>query len=207
MLARAFALLILSACVTSGASPVGNAITGYCAPPVVTARYADPDGLPALYDEALLAAVGPPRVGAAVRFVEAGLADGLTVDLAEAYTGDAACRLDVAVENAVLPDRTRFTPLSGQKSFLVRAVLTAPDGSILAETVRPFTVLAEHQGRGRLGGSAWRRIGNTQDLRAEAIALLTDASIVAIADAMGGRRTQTGLSGRLVAHTGRVPNS
>ena len=160
------AAFVLSACVTTADSPVTPAFTGYCAPPAVEARLTDPDGLPALYD----AALGPyvpdgPRTGAAVRFVEASLTDGLTAAMADGFTGDADCALSVAVENVILPDRTRFTPLSGQKSFLVRAALTAPDGAVLAETTRPFTILAEHQKRGRLGGSAWRRIGNTQDLR------------------------------------------
>lgn len=201
-----FAILLLSACVTTGESPVDDRFTGYCAPPTVTARFADPDGLPALYDDALSAYAPPgPHQGAAARFVEAGLTDGLTGALPPRFSGKAACALDVAVENVILPDRTRYTPLSGQKSFLVRAVLTAPDGSVLAETTKPFTVLAEFQKHGRLGGSAWRRIGRTEGLRAEAVDLLTAASVDVVADAFGGGRTQTGLAGRLKSYPQRLP--
>lgn len=200
------ALLLLAACVTTGDSPVGAGFTSYCAPPRVDAALTDPDGLPALYDEALGAYVpNGPRRGAAQRFVEASLADGLTARLASAYTGQADCALSVAVENVILPDRTRFTPLSGQKSFLVRATLTAPDGAVLAETTRPFTVLAEHQKRGRLRRSAWSRIGNTSDLRAEALDLLSGATVMVVADAFAGGRAQTGMSGKLTAYPERLP--
>lgn len=206
MIPRLLAALLLAACVTTGDSPVGAAFTSYCAPPRIEAAFTDPDGLPTLYDDALGAYVPQgPRQGAAARFVTAGLADGLTVRLAEAYTGTADCALAVAVENVILPDRTRFTPLSGRKSFLVGARLTGPDGAVLAETERGFTVIAEHQRHGRLGGSAWRRIGNTADLRAEALDLLTAASVQAVGDAFTGGRTQTGLSGQLVAYPERLP--
>ena len=198
--------LLAAACVTTAPSPVDDRLTAYCAAPAVTARFADPDGLPALYDDALAPhAPAGPRPGTAARFVEAALTDGLEAALPERFTGGASCTLAVEILNVILPDRTRFTPLSGQKSFLVRGVLTGPQGAVLADTVRPFTVLAEPQSRGRLGGSAWRRIGNTQDLRAEALALLTDASAQVVADAFGGGRTQTGLAGRLAAYPGRVP--
>ena len=199
-------VLLLAACVTTGDSPVGAGFASYCAPPRVDARLTDPDGLPALYDDALSAYVPPgPRQGAAARFVEASVTDGLTARLADAYTGGADCALAVAVENVILPDRTRFTPLSGQKSFLVRATLIGPDGRALAETTRPFTVLAEHQKRGRLRRSAWSRIGNTADLRAEALDLLSGATVQVVADAFTGGRTQTGMSGRLAAYPERLP--
>ena len=203
---RLLFLGLLAACVTTGDSPVGAGFTSYCAPPRVAAQLTDPDGLPALYDDALSPYVPDgPRRGAAARFLEASLADGLTVRMANAYTGEADCALSVAVENVILPDRTRFTPLSGQKSFLVNAALTAPDGSTLAETTRPFTVLAEHQTHGRLRRSAWARIGNTENLRAEALDLLCGATVETVADAFTGGRTQTGMSGRLVAYPGRLP--
>ena len=197
---------ILVACVTTGNSPVGAAFTDHCAPPRVEARFTDPDGLPALYDDALRAYVPDgPRAGAAQRFVTDSISDGLTAALAGRFAGTADCGLDVAVENVILPDRTRYTPLSGQKSYLVRAVLTDADGTVLAETARPFTVLAEHQKRGRLGGSAWRRIGRTADLRAEALDLLNAATVQIIGDAFSGGRTQTGMAGKLAAYPDRLP--
>ena len=202
---RAIPCLLLAACVTTADSPVDARFAAYCAAPTVEARFTDPDGLPRLYDDALRPYVDGPHEGAALRFVEAGLADGLGAALPARFAGAAPCALSVAVENVILPDRTRFTPLSGQKSFLVRARLTGPDGAVLAETTRPFTVLAEFQRRGRLGGSAWRRIGNTEGLRAEALDLLTAASVDVVADAFGGGRTQTGLAGRLESYPGRLP--
>ena len=202
---RCLPLALLAACVTTADSPVTQAITGYCAAPVVSARLADEDGLPPLYDEAVHAwePDGPVR-GRAVRMVEAGLADGLDAALPARFGGDAPCTLDVAVENVILPDATRHTLLSGQKSFLVTGRLRAPDGTVLAETARPFTILAEHQSGGRRG-AGWSRLGRTDALRVDALVLLTGESARVLADAFGGGRTQTGLAGRLVAHPARVP--
>ena len=206
MRASLFAPFVLAACVTTGQSPVDARFTGYCAAPTVAARFTDPDGLPALYDDAL-APFAPEGLheGSAVRFVEAGLAQGLAERLPARFGGAAPCALDVTVENVILPDKTRYTPLSGQKSFLVRGVLRGPDGAVLAETTKPFTVLAPFQKHGRLGGSAWRRIGRTEALRAEALDLLTASTVDIVAEAFGGGRTQTGLAGKLRSYPDRLP--
>jgi hypothetical protein len=201
------AALLLTACVTTAPSPVDGAFTSVLAPPAVVVTFTDEDGLPAAYDEAVRAFVPDaesPLAGAATAYIERELAAGLTGRLAEAYTGDAPAALRVEVVNVILPDRTRFTPLSGMKSFAVTATLTGADGTVLAETRRPFTVLSEMQGS-VLGGSEWRRLGRTEALRAEAIVTLTEAAANAVAEAMGGGRAQTGLSGGLAAYPERLP--
>ena len=207
-LALALVLVLLAACVTHAPSPVGDAFLRACAPPALTVRFADPDGLPSAYDEAVHAvspAAGAPVRGHAARTVEARIAAGLRPRLA-AFEGDAACTLDVAVENVILPDATRYTPLSGMKSFAVAVRLTGPDGRVLAETTRPMTVLSDMQRRGgRFSGSAWSRPGDTDALRAEVVAGLSDATARVVGEAVTGGRTQTGLSGRLVAYPERLP--
>ena len=199
--------LLLCACVTHGPSPVGEAHLAACAPPALTVRLTDPDGLPRAYDEALHAAFSPEGTappGYAARIAEQRVAKGLEPRLAS-YRGGAPCALDVAIENVILPDATRYTPLSGMKSFGVAVRLTGPDGAVLAETTRPLTVLSDMQRRGgRLSGSAWARPGTTRDLRADAILSLSDATARVVAEAVTGGRTQTGLSGRLVAYPDRL---
>ena len=199
-------LALVAACVTHTPSPVGDAFLAACAPPALTVRFADPDGLPRGYDEATHAAFSPEGAspqGYAASIVEERIAAGLAPRLA-AYRGEAACRLDVAVENVILPDATRFTPLSGMKSFGVGVVLTGPDGAVLAETARPFTVLSEMQRSSRFGGSAWRRLGRTDALRVDAILSLSEETALVVGEAVTGGRAQSGLSGRLVAYPERV---
>lgn len=205
-IAAAVLALPLACCVTTAPSPVDDAFTSSLAPPAVTVVFADPDGLPRAYDAAMRAyaeADDAALDGTAVRWVEAELAFGIEARLTDAYVGTRPARLLVRVENVILPDRTRFTPLSGQKSFLVTATLTTPDGTVLAETPRGFTVLSDMQ-RTRLGGSAWSRLGRTDQLRAEAIVTLTEATAEVVGDALTGGRTQTGMSGKLTAYPDRI---
>ena len=194
-----YAVILLSSCVTTASSPVGEAVTARYAPPAVTVRVTDEDGLPPLYDDAL-APYAPegPRAGAARRLVEARVAMILGEELASGYTGAAPAALDVEIDSIMLPDRMRFTPVSGGKSFRVRLTLTDAEGAVIAETARPFVILSEHQTRGRLRAPAWRTIGNTEDLRVEAIATLTEATALIAAEALSGGQTQTGLAGKLV---------
>ena len=197
-------LLILAACVTHAPSPVGPAFLSACAPPSVSVAVTD--DLPRAYDEALHAAFSPEGtapVGYAAMIAEEIVARELTPRLT-AYRGDAPCALTVEVANVILPDATRFTALSGMKSYGVLMTLTAPDGAVLAETTRPFTVLAEPQRHGRLGGSAWRRLGNTDDLRVEVIVSLSEATARIVSEAVTGGQAQSGMSGRLVAYPERL---
>ena len=201
------ALFFLTACVTHAPSPVDAAFTERLAPPALTVRFADPDGLPGAYDDALALAVpgGGPRAGYAAQVIEREVAAGIAPRLS-AYAGDASASLDVEIVDVILPDATRFTPLSGQKSFAVALRLTAPDGAVLAETTRPIVVLSDMQKRGgRLSGSAWSRLGDTDRLRAEAILSLAEATARIVGEAMTGGRTQTGLSGGLSAYPERLP--
>lgn len=199
-------LAIVGGCVTYTPSSVDDAFITACAPPALSVAFTDPDGLPRTYDDALAAAVAPegPRTGHAVRVAEGIIAEGLAPYL-DAYRGSAACALAVEVENVILPDATRFTPLSGMKSFGVAFRLAGPDGAVLAETERPFTVLSEMQRSGRFGGSAWRRIGNTDDLRVGVVVTLSEATAQVVGEAVTGGRAQSGLSGRLVAYPERLP--
>ena len=195
---------LLPACVTHAPSPVGEAFLAACAPPSVHVSLTD--DLPRTYDEALHAAFSPEGtapVGYADDISEEIVAEELAPRLA-AYRGEASCALTVEVANVILPDATRFTALSGMKSYGVLMTLTAPDGTVLAETTRPFTVLAEPQRHGRLGGSAWRRLGNTDDLRVGVIVSLSEATAEVVADAMTGGQAQSGMSGRLVAYPERL---
>ncbi|MBB4659429.1 hypothetical protein [Parvularcula dongshanensis] len=197
----------LAACVTTGRSPVDDRVTSRFAPPAVTVAFTDPDGLPRSYDVAMrgvLGDTGGPTTGLAVSYVEETLAALLSERLPPAYTGTEPAAVRVEIVNVILPDGTRFTPLSGMKSFAVDLTLTDGQGRVVAETTRPFTVLSDFQ-RSRFGGSAWKRIGRTDALRAEAIASLAEASADVVAEALTGGATQTGLSGRLVVHEETLP--
>ena len=198
--------LLLAACVTHAPSPVGDTLLDHCAPPALTVALTDPDGLPRAYDDALhtaLAEVIAPRAGFAQASVERAVTDSLAPRL-DTYRGEAACGLRVEIHNVILPDATRFTPLSGMKSFGVVFALTDGEGTVLAETIHPFTILSDMQRSSRFGGSAWRRIGNTEDLRVEALLSLSEATAQVVGEAVTGGRTQTGMSGRLRAYPERA---
>ncbi|WP_031549806.1 hypothetical protein [Parvularcula oceani] len=206
-LLRLALLVLLSACVTTADSPVDAAFTSAYAPPAVRVRVTDAEELPGTYDlafrEAGLTRAGAPLDGSAAAWVERTLAERLGEQLSPAYTGRRRAQLEVAVVNVILPDATRFTPLSGMKSFAVEARLLDGEGRVLAETTRPFTVLSEMQKR-RFGRSAWSRLGETDRLRVEAVMSLTESAALVIADAMTGGSVQTGLSGGFTAYPERI---